>query len=111
MHKFTVNITLVLVLFLASCNSAPIKENALVDILVDIQLLEAGNPLVHNFAELPKKKWVSDYQFVCKKHNTDTAQFKKTMIYYQKHPKEFTLVLEKVLNKLQQKEIELIQKK
>lgn len=77
----------------------------MVPLLVDIQLMEAGNRSKFGFSELPKEKWKADYQFICKKHGTDTAEFRKAMQWYEKHPDQLSKMMDNVLSELQKMEV------
>lgn len=73
--------------------------------MVDVQLMEAGNAVKFGMAKLPKEKWSADYQFVCKKHNVDTATFSKAINWYQSHPDKMSKVMDNVIAELQKIEI------
>jgi hypothetical protein len=59
----------------------------------------------YNYGLLPKKKWMADYALVCKKHGTDTAALRATLLKYEQDPEKYTRVMEKVITRLQQQEI------
>lgn len=97
-------------LFLAitvfACQEKPAVPRAkMVPLLKDCMMLEAGNQVKYNFAHIPQYVWQRDYAFVCKKHGVDTADFRQSLNYMEKHPEEFASVLEEVITALQKEEV------
>lgn len=76
------------------------------DVLTDIMILESGNQAKYNYANLPEFVWKRDYNDVCNRHGIDTAQFRKVMVYYQAHPDEFSVTMEKVIARLQKMQVD-----
>lgn len=100
-YKFT----FLAVIFLFACaDRAPLRHGKMVDIFTDAMILEGGNQVRYNFANVPSYVWNRDYMFVCKKHGVDTADFKKELKYLEKHPAEFSTIMEEVITRLQQQE-------
>lgn len=70
-------------------------------ILTDAMILESGNQVFYNFGMLPDSVWERDYGFICKKYDLNYADFVEQMKYYQQEPADFSLLMEKVITRLQ----------
>ncbi len=75
-------------------------------IMGDVLVLEAGNQVQYNYANIPQNIWKRDYAMVCKQNKTDTAQFRKAMVWYGNHPEQYSKILEQVIAKLQRLQVE-----
>lgn len=93
-------------LITACASEYPLNEEKMVEILSDVMVMESGNAVQYNYGLLPQKKWATDYALVCKKHGTDTATFRANLLMYEKDPEKYTRVMEKVITRLQQQEIQ-----
>lgn len=99
-------ITAVLFIALISCKEkAPLTHQKMVALYTDIMILEGGHQAQYNYGAIPHNIWQRDYQHVCKMHQTDTALFRRSMEYYEKHPQEFSKLLEEVITGLQKQEM------
>lgn len=77
----------------------------MVTVMSDLIVLEAGNQISYNYAVLPDSIWVRDYRFVCQKHKIDYDDFCIQLKYYKDAPKEFGLLMEKVITQIQMAEL------
>ena len=103
-YKVTI---LFLLLTLFSCReTAPVAHKKMVDVMTDVMLLEGGSQAQYNFGNVSPNAWKRDYVFILKKHNLDTAIFRKSMVYLEKNPEEFSKILEEVITKLQKIEVQ-----
>lgn len=90
-----------------SCKEkAPVPRKKLVAVFTDVMILEGGNQAQYNFGNIPPAIWQRDYAMVLKKHNLDTADFRKSMEYLEKNPELFSGILEEVITGLQKAEVE-----
>lgn len=82
-------------------------HKTMVALMTDFMILEGGNQIQYNFANVPAYVWKRDYAGVCKKHGVDTSDFRITMNYLEKHPEEFSKIMEESITNLQQLEAKL----
>ncbi|MCK9411856.1 MAG: DUF4296 domain-containing protein [Prolixibacteraceae bacterium] len=77
----------------------------MIPILVDIHLSEAINNQKFNISlvrdSLPEELYLS----VCRKHKIERSVIEKSLLYYGKHPGEYTLVYDEVLDVLNAMEV------
>ena len=87
-----------------SCNGAPnhVNEDKMVKVLADAMTMEAGHQIRYNYGLLPDSIWQRDYGFICKKHQVDYQDFVKELTWYQEEPEAYSLLMEKVITRLQQ---------
>lgn len=90
-----------------------LSDKKMSDILVDILLMESyinekmQGTSVDSLTVIKK----SFYPAILKKHHTDSISFYSTFNYYQTHPKEFSLILNRVdssLNKIVPKDTSIV---
>lgn len=93
--------------------SIELNDKKMSDILVDILLMESyinekmQGTSVDSLVQIKK----SYYSSILKKHKTDSISFYSTFNYYQTHPKEFSLILNRVdssLNKIVPKDTSIV---
>ncbi|GET30374.1 DUF4296 domain-containing protein [Prolixibacter sp. SD074] len=95
---------------LASCsNSNKVPEGILshkqmVDLLVDIHLSEAINGQRFRLDKTTKNFSNDLYFSICKKHGVDPDVFAQSVLYYGKHPKQYDVIYDQVLNRLNEME-------
>ncbi len=93
-------------IFLISCKSEPrISEQKMVSLMSDVIRLEASQQVEYNYMTLSDSLWGLNYQFVLKKHSVDTQDFNQTMEFYKRNPTEFSNLMGKVIDELQEEEI------
>jgi hypothetical protein len=95
-----------LLITLVGCgDEAKIEEKKLVDVMCDVMLMEAGNQIEYNYANLPDSLWNSHYDFVCKKHGISKEDLKAELLRLKADPEAFTLLMEKVITQMQMAEL------
>lgn len=85
----------------------PVKEKAMVRMLVDVQLLEARGALTKLPMDTLRPVLEEEYDKLFAKHQINKADFEATMKYYEDHPKVLDGVYEKVIDILSSKEAEI----
>ena len=83
----------------------PVDSRKMTAVLTDCMLLEGGNQVEYNYANIPGTIWNRDYAAVCARHQLDTNAFRAGMEYLVQHPEEFTAILENVITRLQKQEM------
>ncbi|MCA0429808.1 MAG: DUF4296 domain-containing protein [Bacteroidetes bacterium] len=79
-----------------------INDDTLAKILSEMALMESAMNL--NVQNLSSAKFDSVYNFSILKNNTVSKErYDSTLYYYSKHPEEYKLIYEQVLEKLNQK--------
>jgi len=106
---FRTNIS-VLTLFgtsiLFSCQSEPnIPQQKMIPLMADVIRLEASQQVEYNYLTLSDSLWSLNYGFILKKHQIDSTDFKQTLEFYKRNPSEFSELMGKVIDELQQEEI------
>ena len=108
--KYTTINILLLILFTASfffsCQSEPkISEQKMIPLMADVIRLEASQQVEYNYLTLSDSLWSLNYNFVLKKHKIDSNDFKQTLEFYKRNPSEFSNLMGKVIDDLQEEEI------
>ncbi|HKI88773.1 MAG TPA: DUF4296 domain-containing protein [Draconibacterium sp.] len=108
-------IIILFVLFaFVSCEEPPaekpkhlIKENQMIDMIIDVQLAQAMYNSRHNADTLLKRTTPADFYYsVLDKYNVPDSLFEKSFIYYASSPKKFEKMYRKVMSKLSEMEQE-----
>ena len=108
-------IIILLVLFaFVSCEEPPaekpehlIKENQMINMMVDIHLAQSTYSNRHNQDSLLKNTTATDFYYsVLNKYNVADSSFEKSYVYYASSPKKFEKMYRKVINKLNEMEQE-----
>lgn len=81
------------------------------EVLTDIQIMEAGHQLNYQYRKLPDTVWGANYEKIFAKHKITRKEFVEAYTFYRKRPESFSKIWEKVINKLQSKEADLQRKK
>lgn len=107
-------IFVLLIIALASCNDEVvpkpkhlIKENQMIDMLVDIHLAEATYNKFRYDTIMRDNSSVNFYYAVLDKYNVQDSVFEQSFIYYASVPKNFDKMYRKVTSKLSEMEQEL----
>jgi hypothetical protein len=99
-------ITIACLIILVSCaKNAPINQEKMVDVMTDVMLMESSNAINYNHGLLPDSLWEADYATVFKKHTIHKDDFKNALTYYQGHPEQFSVIMEKVITRLQKMQL------
>lgn len=77
----------------------------MIPLMCDVMLMEAGNQIKYNYAQLSDSMWESHYTFVCKKHNVPYDALKNEMLRLKKDPQAFAALMEKVITQMQLAEL------
>jgi hypothetical protein len=107
MRKY-ISLFFLVTLFLLSCkgNKTPegiIDHDRMVNLLMEIHLTDGR---MYNVAQNPDslyKYGTGRYMNVFKSFHTDSAQFRKSLVYYATQPTELTEIYDKILKNLTQK--------
>ncbi len=104
---------LLAVMMLQSCSQAEgsrpeIKEDKLVDLLVDIHLVDGYLTITGSRIEHDRDQIMGAYGYVLRKHNVTPRQFSNTMKYYSRHIDDYEQFYNKVIEKLTIYETEII---
>ena len=101
----------ILVIGLLSCNndkqpppSNLLKESKMVDVIVDIQLLEAVHKEIRLFGEEKLRMIDTSYMVVFNKHEVSVVEFDSSYSYYVRNPKLYEKLMEKVERRIQLEE-------
>jgi hypothetical protein len=90
----------------ASCGEKPrVEERKMIDLMCDVMLMEAGNQITYNYANLPESVWQAHYNFVCSKHKVAYADFKAELLRLKEDPEAFSALMEKVITQMQLAEL------
>jgi len=73
--------------------------------MADVIRLEASQQVEYNYLTLSDSLWSLNYGFILKKHQIDSTDFKQTLEFYKRNPSEFSELMGKVIDELQQEEI------
>ncbi len=73
--------------------------------MADVIRLEASQQVEYNYLTLSDSLWSLNYNFVLKKHKIDSNDFKQTLEFYKSNPSEFSNLMGKVIDDLQEEEI------
>jgi hypothetical protein len=84
---------------------AHVSEEKMIDLMCDVIILEAGNQIKYNYANLPDSMWQSHYNFVCKKHQVPYEDFELELLRLKADPEAFTVLMEKVITQMQMAEL------
>lgn len=103
-----------LLIALVSCEEPPaekpkhlIKENQMIDMMVDVHLAQATFVNRHNTDSLLKKTTATDFYYsVLDKYQVPDSVFEKSFIYYASSPKKFEKMYRKVTSRLSEMEQE-----
>jgi len=106
-------ILLLLILTIVSCDKLPIekprpliKENIMIDMLVDIHIAEATFNHVRYDTSMFKTTSVDFYYSVLRKYEVQDSIFEKSFVFYASTPRQFEKMYRKVMNKLSETEQE-----
>jgi len=89
-----------------SCQTKPsIPQEKMIPLMADVLRLEASQQVEYNYMTLSDSIWKLNYSFVLKKHNIDSSDFKNTLEFYKRNPSEFSDLMGKVIDELQEEEI------
>lgn len=89
-----------------SCQPKPhVEERKMIDLMCDVMLMEAGNQIKYNYANVPESVWQAHYDFVCNKHKVPYADFKAELLRLKKDPEAFSALMEKVITQMQVAEL------
>ena len=107
MHKYIILFFSVLTI-LCSCSSdsAPdgiLKKSEMVGVLTDMHIADAALISISQMPDTLYKYGYPRYAAVFKKHNTDSAEFRRSFKYYTLKPAVFIDIYDKVLKNLQVK--------
>lgn len=84
-----------------------IKEDKMIDIIVDAHLAEAAFNLRHSRDSLIMQSSSTNFYYsVLKDHNVADSIFEKSFVYYASYPKKFEKMYQDVMNKLNEMEQE-----
>lgn len=105
---------LILILFFISCDKPPIekpenliKENEMIEMMVDVHLAQATYVARQLSDSLVKKSSAADFYYsALEKYNVPDSVFEKSFVYYASNPKNFEKMYRKVMNKLSEMEQE-----
>lgn len=95
---------------LSSCsnsNKEPegiLPQKQMVDLLVDMHLSEAINGQRFRLDKTTPNFPDDLYFSICKKHGVDPDVFAKSVLYYGKHPNQYDVIYDQVLDKLAEME-------
>jgi len=111
----TIQIALfLLVILLVACDEPMmpkpehlIKENQMIDMLVDIHLAEATYNKFRYDSIMKNNSSTNFYYSVLNKYQVPDTVFEQSYVYYASVPKDFEKMYRKVMNKLSEKEQEL----
>ncbi len=93
-------------LIFISCESQPtIPQQKMIPLMADVIRLEASQQVEYNYQTLSDSLWTLNYSFVLKKHQTDSNEFKQTLEFYKRNPSDFSNLMGKVIDELQEEEI------
>ncbi len=100
----------ILILFaisiLFSCQTEPkISQEKMIPLMADVMRLEASQQVEYNYMTMADSLWALNYDFVLKKHQIDSSEFKSTLEFYKRNPSEFSILMGKVIDALQEEEI------
>jgi len=107
MRNIIIILLFILVAFV-SCEEPPaekpkhlIKENQMIDMMVDVHLAQSLFTIRHNQDSLLKNTTATDFYYsVLNKYNVPDSVFEKSFVYYASSPKKFEKMYRKVMNKL-----------
>jgi len=107
MKNIFIIILFILVAFV-SCEEPPaekpkhlIKENQMIDMMVDVHLAQATYNNRHRQDSLLTQTTATDFYYsVLDKYNVPDSVFEKSFIYYASNPKKFEKMYREVTNKL-----------
>jgi hypothetical protein len=110
---------LVLVLLISACGKSVEKKpsrllsrDRMISILVDIHLAESVYQTSHYTNNSLKQYTESDYYYsILHKYKTADTVFEQSLIYYSGKPKEFEKIYSRVLNRLNEMQQEVAEKK
>lgn len=77
----------------------------MIDLMCDVMIMESGNQVKYNYANLPDTLWQQHYNFVCKKHKVPYADFKLELLRLKEDPEAFSALMEKVITQMQMAEL------
>lgn len=111
MHKFFR--LLILILLLAACDNnnkkGLVQENKLVKILADIHIADAVSFSSDYKNSFRRTDSVTYYESILRKYNITRRQFDSTIAWYSANPVEYDKVYEKVLNRLNRMQAEVME--
>ncbi len=84
-----------------------IKEDQMIDMLVDIHLAEATYAKFRYDSIMQNNSSVNFYYSVLNKYQVPDSVFEQSYVYYASVPKDFEKMYRKVMNKLSEREQEL----
>lgn len=73
--------------------------------MTDVMLMESANAINYNHGLLPDSLWEKDYAVVFSKHGISREDFKNAVSFYQAHPDQFSVIMEKVITRLQKMQL------
>ena len=89
-----------------SCELEPtIPQQKMIPLMADVIRLEASQQVEYNYQTLSDSLWTLNYSFVLKKHQIDSNEFKQTLEFYKRNPSDFSNLMGKVIDELQEEEI------
>ena len=100
---------------LASCNGGNkpkdvpanlIPANAMVPLLIDLQLIEGANTTKHFLGDTGQANYELLYTTIFEKHSVRKTQFDSAMAYYTLHGRELEAIYDQVIEELMKMEAE-----
>jgi len=99
-------ITIACLFLVAACaKKAPLAKEKMADVMTDVMLMESANAINYNHGLLPDSLWEKDYAVVFSKHGISREEFKNAVSFYQEHPDQFSVIMEKVITRLQKMQL------
>ncbi|WP_462265099.1 DUF4296 domain-containing protein [Mucilaginibacter sp.] len=101
-----------MVIFLTACGGKKvppgiIRQDSMVSLLTDVHIVDGSLYTVSQVPDSVNKYAMGRYARVFQQHRTDSAQFRKSLLYYSKHPDRLDEVYTGVIQNLEEKNTEL----
>ena len=91
---------------IASCaKKAPLSQDKMAEVMTDVMMMESENAINYNSGLLPDSLWEKDYAAIFNKHAVSRDEFKSAVSFYHDHPGQFSVIMEKVITRLQKMQL------
>lgn len=100
-------LAIIITLIALGCKSTPnglLSEEKMVEVLTEIHIAEGRLKTVNIFSDSAKKMAPVLYHEIYREQQITAEDFKTSYDYYQKHPKQFEAIIDKVIIELSKKE-------
>ncbi|QJD97756.1 DUF4296 domain-containing protein [Mucilaginibacter robiniae] len=105
MRIYKILFFLVLVFFSCSSKTPPgiLTPEQMTDVLIEVHLIDGQMLVKPQAPDTLYKYGMGQYIMAFKQHHTDSAQFRRSFIYYSRKPDQLSDIYEKVIKNIQSK--------